>query len=276
LAPIPLNGKCPLKSQPDGIIESSQAFCLLEAKRIKKPASSFPVEQLAKEFLAVVHKAKGRSGLLLLVLPESPPVLVTGQGRLSLNEAVNRFLPQVLERAEVDLPPLEELRSKLDSTLAYVTWQRIYEEVEGALRSFSSSDPSIRGTVSRLANAALDAIRWHGNTRVMADPESAKVQWVECDVLDNLGHGVQFLHSDLQNKQSRGAVAFLENFGWLQRFGGTPATVRLLTKCPPSIATDRWSEITRNTREAVLSFLSDEGNLNTPFRHEKIGVLING
>jgi hypothetical protein len=45
--------------------------------------------------------------------------------------------------------------------------------------------------------------------------EAAKteVRWVECDELNDLGHGVQFLHDELRDEHSQRAVAFLEGFG---------------------------------------------------------------
>ncbi len=270
LADIRQNGKGPLKLQPDGILESPLVYCMLEAKRIKKPGA-FPEKQLAREFLAVMHEARDRRALLLLVLPEAPPVLVSGHGRLTLNEAVDRWLPRVLERAEVEFPSLEELRSSIDSILAYTTWQRIYEEVDGALRSFSSTDPSIRGSITRLANAVLDAIRWHGQPLESQTPE---INWIECDAVAHLGHGVQFLHDELKGEY--GPVAFVQGFGWMSKWGGSPPTVKLLTKCPSSVAVDSWSEVMARTREAVRSFLSNDCNLNGSFRHRPISVLING
>jgi len=97
------------------------------------------------------------------------------------------------------------------------------------------------------------------------------VNWVESDEpLVDLGHGVQFLHDDLQREY---VIAFLEGFAW-RRCGS--ATVRLLRKCPTLITADHWSEIIESTREAVLVFLSNEGNLNYAFRHGRIRIIING
>jgi len=96
------------------------------------------------------------------------------------------------------------------------------------------------------------------------------VQWVESDELDNLGHGVQFLYNELQREY---VVAFLEDFE--SRHGGS-ATIRVLGNCPALITPDHWSEIIESTREAVLVFLSDEGNLHYAFRHGPIHILING
>jgi hypothetical protein len=99
------------------------------------------------------------------------------------------------------------------------------------------------------------------------------VRWVESDKrLDDLGHGVQFLHDELQCEH---VVAFLEGFQWSRR-RGSPATVRLLSICPTSITADHWSEIIQSTREAVLVFLSNEGNLMCSFRHGPIRIIING
>jgi hypothetical protein len=99
------------------------------------------------------------------------------------------------------------------------------------------------------------------------------VHWADEERLDNLGHGVQFLHEELQR-----VVAFLEGFEWLRP--GTSATVRLLRSCPTSITADHWSEIIQNTREAVLVYLNkvylNEGDLNYSFRHGPIEIQING
>jgi hypothetical protein len=159
LASDPPKGKGRLYFQPDGILQSPLVCCMLEAKRIKRGA--FQEEQLAREFLAVLQEAGDRSGLLFLVLPEPPPVAVRRCGRLALHEAVANWLPRVLERADGEFLPVDDLYSTIDSTLAYTTWRRVYEEVGGALREFSSPDPSVKRSISRLANSVLDAINWH-------------------------------------------------------------------------------------------------------------------
>jgi hypothetical protein len=102
--------------------------------------------------------------------------------------------------------------------------------------------------------------------------KTREVRWVESDeLLDDLGHGVQFFHDEL--RQPEYVVAFLEGFGWR---GGGSATVRFPTIRPSFITPNRWSEIIESTREGVLAFLSDEGNLNHAFRHGPIQILING
>jgi hypothetical protein len=160
LAEDPPKGKGRLHLQPDGIIHSPLVYCMLEAKRIKR--SAFMPEQLAREFLAVLREAGGRNGLLLLVLPTPPPICVRGHGRLGLHDAVANWLPRVLERAEGEFPPINELYSMIDSTLAYTTWTAVSEQIERALNQFSSPQQSVQRSIRRLAHAALDAIKWHG------------------------------------------------------------------------------------------------------------------
>lgn len=100
--------------------------------------------------------------------------------------------------------------------------------------------------------------------------EMPSVHWVESDKpLVDLGHGVQFLHDELQREY---VIAFLEGFDWRR---GSSATVRLFGGCPTSITADHWSEILESTRNAVLAFLSNEGNLNYAFRHGPIHIIIN-
>jgi hypothetical protein len=154
------NGKGRLNVQPDGILECADAYCMLEAKRIRRGA--FMPEQLAREFLAVLQEAGPRRGLLLLVLPSPPPVNVDRHGRLALHDAVAKFLPQVLERAPGRFSAICELYSRIDSTLAYTTWQRIEEQVGIAVAQFSSNDQSVKRCVGRLGAAVINAIQWHG------------------------------------------------------------------------------------------------------------------
>jgi hypothetical protein len=163
LASDPPKGKGRFHLQPDGILQSPSVYCMLEAKRIKR--GTFQPEQLAKEFLAVLQEAGNRSRLLFLILPAPPPVPVERCGRLTLREAVANWLPRVLARADGEFAAFDDLCSDIESTLAYTTWRRVYEEVHRALSEFSSADPSVKRSVSRLANSVLDAITWHGEDR---------------------------------------------------------------------------------------------------------------
>ena len=107
-----------------------------------------------------------------------------------------------------------------------------------------------------------------------ADRHAAKphrIRWVKSDgPLDNLGHGVQFLHEQLQ--RSENPVAFLEGFNWRRC---RSATVRLPGICPASITPDQWREVMKTVREAVRVFLSGESNLRGTFRHGPIRIGIN-
>jgi hypothetical protein len=129
------------------------------------------------------------------------------------------------------------------------------------MKSSGHSEAGKKGTKARKLRAAG---RQAAKTR--------RVRWIASDEpLDNLGHGVQFLHDELCQPEQ--VVAFLEGFGWR---GGGSATVRILGIRPSFITPNRWSEIIESTREGVLAFLSDEGNLNHAFRHGPIEILING
>jgi hypothetical protein len=153
--------KSPLEVQPDAIVESPSVLCLLEAKRIKRGA--FQPEQLAREFIGVVQKARslGRRPLLLLLLPKEPPVSISGMGRLEIHEAVSRSLGSVLERTEEATSP-EDLLKQLHTVVAYTTWPRISECLTEARRAFTSGSPSIDASIGRLTDAALGALTWHG------------------------------------------------------------------------------------------------------------------
>jgi hypothetical protein len=170
LAKDPPEGKGRFYVQPDAVLDCSLAYCMLEAKRIKRGA--FMPEQLAREFIGVLKNAGARNPLLLLVLPSPPPVPVKGHGRLSLRDAIASCLPVVLERTDGEFPPVDELCSRIDSVVAYTTWQRISDEIEASLKDFSHVDGSVQGCVRRLAQAALGAIQRHGLKRSPPDPLS--------------------------------------------------------------------------------------------------------
>ncbi len=89
------------------------------------------------------------------------------------------------------------------------------------------------------------------------------IRWVDSGArLENLGHGVQFLHDDFQHSDQNlgdsnpGATAFVEGFDWYHR-PGSAATVRIISIGPTSITTTDWEAIIRSTREAVLAYILD-------------------
>jgi hypothetical protein len=168
LAAQPSLGEPALAVQPDGILDSPGVTCFLGARRIKPGA--FQPEQLAREFLAVIQEAGAHRPLLLLVLPKAPPLPVRGHGQLTLREAVARWLPEVLARAEGEFPPCRELVARVEEVIAYVTWERVSQAVEAGLQDYSAADPSVRASIARLAQAIQQAIRWHASSTGQVTP----------------------------------------------------------------------------------------------------------
>jgi hypothetical protein len=59
----------------------------------------------------------------------------------------------------------------IDSTVAFTTWPRIEQEVEGALKTFSFDDPSVERSTTRLGETVINAIRWHGQQTASLRPD---------------------------------------------------------------------------------------------------------
>lgn len=152
-------GSEPLSVQPDGIIQTPDVYCLLEAKRIRRGA--FQPHQLAREYLTVLREAGDRHPLLLLVLPEAPPVLVRGHGRLSIQEAIARWVTPILPQLDAEFPSAEELVKGIESAVAWVTWSTISEDVAAGLEHLNCPDASFFGSISRLVQSVRQAIEWH-------------------------------------------------------------------------------------------------------------------
>lgn len=149
-----------LAVQPDATIVSPSCHVLVEAKRIRR--SSFQPEQLAREYLAVLHDAGEKTPLLLLVLGAPPPVRVKGrQGLLGLTEAVELNLASVRARTDGVSTSLADLIERVNEVLAWVTWAEVREIVlrQGSL--FAGGDSSMAGTVQRLCHSVKQAIDWH-------------------------------------------------------------------------------------------------------------------
>lgn len=153
------DGSEPLCIQPDGVIRTPDVYCLLEAKRIRSGA--FQPHQLAREYLTVLREAGDRHPLLLLVLPGDPPILVRGHGRLSIEEAIARWITPLLPQLDAEFPTAEELVKRIDSSVAWVTWAAIPEGLEAALEDLHCPDASILGSMSRLVQSVRQAIDWH-------------------------------------------------------------------------------------------------------------------
>ena len=81
--------------------------------------------------------------------------------RLSLHEAIESALAGVLERAEGEFAPAEELLAGVDEVISFVTWDQIAVVVRASLNDRSLGDESVRGSVTRLAESVVRAIEWH-------------------------------------------------------------------------------------------------------------------
>jgi len=100
--------------QPDAVLRMSAATVLVEAKRLL--SGSFQPEQLAREYLVLERSFSSPTRILLLVLPDPPPVAVRGRGRLPIHDAILEQLEVVHARAQ-DPPPLGDLVSAVDRAL---------------------------------------------------------------------------------------------------------------------------------------------------------------
>ncbi|MBJ2119424.1 hypothetical protein I6N91_00345 [Arthrobacter sp. MSA 4-2] len=144
--------------QPDALITTPDVFALVEAKRIR--TSAFQQEQLARELLAVITNSNGRSPLLFLFGVE-PPVRVKGLGHLTVADAIERHLPAVLERAgDVGLT-VDDLMSRLDDIVCWISWDCIESTLRSQLEQFTAADSSVDASIRRMGTQVLTAIDWH-------------------------------------------------------------------------------------------------------------------
>lgn len=146
--------------QPDVLIETPGVFAFVEAKRCRSPCS-FQTEQLAREYATVTREARRRRPLLLLLLPDDPPVLVQGQGRKDVREAIVDNLSSVLEKFEGDDAGFDTLCGNIGATVAWITWHDIRRIVIQQAEPFASGVASVDRAVRRLAAATVEAIDWH-------------------------------------------------------------------------------------------------------------------
>ena len=144
--------------QPDALLETVGGYVLVEAKRIKK--ASFQREQLAREYLAVIRAAGTRDPVLLLILGSPPPVTVKKQGLRDITAAIEEHLQEVLDKAGGD-EQLEDLVKRIPKVVSWITWAELNTVVARQLSSLKVDDPSLRGTVERLATAVSAAIAVH-------------------------------------------------------------------------------------------------------------------
>jgi len=146
---------------PDGVIETPSAHVMVEAKRIS--SGSFQAEQLAREFVIVARETNktGRRPLLLLVLGHAPPVSIAGAGQQMIDEAIRSKLKAVLKKVASPLS-YEALDTKIDGSVAWITWQTIAKVLHDQLETFkANSGTSAYSAVERIAQSVISAIASH-------------------------------------------------------------------------------------------------------------------
>jgi hypothetical protein len=153
----PTNQK--LVVQPDGSVISTGSYVMIEAKRIR--ASTFQPEQLAREYVALMRDAQGRTPLLLLILGSEPPVAVRGHGHLEIAEAISLHLSSVLERTEDHDLDEASLGESVPEVVSWITWQELGRVVTKQRGIFCSDNPSVNATVSRLADSLTNSVARH-------------------------------------------------------------------------------------------------------------------
>ena len=140
--------------QPDAIIESQSIYCLVEAKRARK-GGAFQPPQLARYLLAAWQHANGRLPMVLLVLDKAPPVLVRGHGRLSILDAISKWLPEELQKLNTEqIPSAETLLEAVDSIFCYTTWSEISTILQQCSENIPVVNESITASIRRTAQAA--------------------------------------------------------------------------------------------------------------------------
>lgn len=144
--------------QPDALLETETGYVFVEAKGLRR--ASFQREQLAREYLAVLRGAKTRDPVLLLILRSPPPVAVKGQGLRDVIDAIKEQLPLVLANTGGD-ESFDDLVDRIPQVVSWVTWAEIETVVARQMSSLKIEDPSLRGTVERLATAVSTAISIH-------------------------------------------------------------------------------------------------------------------
>lgn len=145
--------------QPDALIRSANAYTLVELKGLR--ANMFGQRQLAKEYVTAVRAAGSGSPLVLLVMRHDPPLRVQNHGRLSLAEAVTLQLDEVLAGAVDHNLDHAEMVARIPEVFAWITWAEVGDVVHRQAHAFVSDNPSVAGTVRRLANSVAAAIEAH-------------------------------------------------------------------------------------------------------------------
>lgn len=149
-----------LPVQPDGLIESTSTYVVLEAKRIR--SSSFQSEQLAREYVLALRDSLQRTPILFLVLGSEPPIKVAKHGKMPILDAIRLYLEAVLSRTERHSITMEQALGRVEEVTCWITWQEISEIVESTRAALVCNDQSIKLSINRLASSVTRAIEWHG------------------------------------------------------------------------------------------------------------------
>ena len=99
-------------------------------------------------------------GTGLLILGSRPPITVKKQGLRNITEAITEHLPQVLANTGAD-ERFEDLVKRIPEVVSWITWAELDTVIARQLSFMKIEDPSLRGTVERLATAVSAAIAIH-------------------------------------------------------------------------------------------------------------------
>lgn len=144
--------------QPDALLTLPGAYVLVEAKRLRR--SAFQLNQLAREYVAVMAHAQGRLPLIVL-FGVMPPVSIKGLGKMSVKEAVAGELALALAESGSDPLAAEDLMETIDEVFCWISWAEIDAVIRKQSATFAASDASVHGSVQRLAASITTAIAWH-------------------------------------------------------------------------------------------------------------------
>ena len=99
--------------------------------------------------------------MLLLILGSPPPFTVRGQGPKDIKQAISESLSLVLHKTGAEGELSDDLLKRIPKVVSWITWAEINTVVTRQLSRMKIEDPSLRGTVKRLATAVSAAIAVH-------------------------------------------------------------------------------------------------------------------
>jgi len=145
--------------QPDAFLSSESVHALLELKRIKR--GSFQKQQLGREFYLLSKQAKSKQPLLILIISQEPPILVSGEGRVNPTDSIKRTLTELFEHTTNHHLSLDEVIKQVDQSVAWITWNEIEDIIKRQMINYESENISEMKSIDRLCKALLGAIERH-------------------------------------------------------------------------------------------------------------------